>query len=314
MARSEVVLHSAEIFNFKEVEIPEKKKEPTIPTLDASKKTLNRDEVFAELGQTGDSFGGLTSLLTALAGALVAWAGVMQHQTLQQARKEAKDERLHRQRQEFESLFFQLLQLSAAATEKIERIFKEKPALNRSGSQALDSYARSIFKQIPSHQQGWSDADLLNSLIESFFTRMYDRSPSAFGPYFRLLYQTFKQVDDSDLTDDQKIRYANIARGQIGEGAVLLLALNGLTEAGFKFAPLIEKFGLLEHLHRRYRKAYYKILLLGYRPRAFMGSEERSEPENEWVTPPLLDRNHFSGLAGVRTQADFGDDFEYEPE
>ena len=84
-------------------------------------------------------------------------------------------------------------------------------------------------------------------------TKIYDRQPSAFGPYFRLLYQTFKHIAESTLSERQQLRYANIARGQISEGAVLLIALNGLTPNGYKFVPLIEKFGLLEHLHRRYR-------------------------------------------------------------
>ena len=127
---------------------------------------------------------------------------------------------------------------------------------------------------------------------------------SAFGPYFRLLYQTFKHVADSKLTDAEQIRYANIARGQISEGAVLLMALNGLTYDGYKFIPLIEKFGLLEHLHRRYRQTCGPYLLLGYRPRAFMGSVERSLSINAGCDTPNLPAEHFLHLEMDRGQAD----------
>ena len=38
---------------------------------------VERGTMFTELGQTGDSFGSLNALLTAIAGALVFWAGFM---------------------------------------------------------------------------------------------------------------------------------------------------------------------------------------------------------------------------------------------
>lgn len=277
----------------------------------ASVPTDDRANVFAELGQTGDSFGGFTALLTAIAGALVAWAGYMQHQTLKQAREEAKEEHKHRQRQNFESLFFQLLQLSASVTDKIERKGTKSSDGVRNGSRALDSYASTIFKSILETPIGGElKRDPLKCLVEKFLALVYDKNPSAFGPYFRLLYQTFKHIAESDLSDAEQIRYANIARGQISEGAILLLALNGLTVDGYKFVSLIEKFGLLEHLHRRYRTAYLGILSVGYRSRAFMGSEERSRPINAWIAEPMLKDTLFAELEKSRTNGDAEVDFE----
>jgi hypothetical protein len=99
------------------------------PASEAASPTSDRERFFSELGQTGDAFGGLNMLLTALAGALVAWAGFMQHQTLKQAREEAAAERESRKVQQFESLFFQLLELSAAITERIEGPIRRGKAL-----------------------------------------------------------------------------------------------------------------------------------------------------------------------------------------
>lgn len=274
-----------------------------------------RETIFTELGQTGDAFGGLNALLTAIAGALVFWAGFMQHQTLKQARKEAKSERDHRQIQEFESLLFRLLELTATAVERIQG-----PKLmdgfgqtlpRHKGTRALDSYAHLLFTSIGIGEEDTKESQkLLATLVKGYLTKVYDRQPSAFGPYLRLLYQTFKHIAESDLSEEQQIRYANIARGQISDGAVLLLALNGLTPNGYKFAPLVERFGLLEHMYRRYRAKYEAALGIGYRPRAFLGSQERAKPGNKWHETPLLNQAHFKDLETAREAADGDDDFD----
>ena len=147
------------------------------------------------------------------------------------------------------------------------------------------------------------------ALVKNYLTKAYDRKPSAFGPYFRILFQTFKHISDSRLPPEDQVRFSNIARGQMSEGAVLLLALNGLTPEGYKFVPLIEKFGLLEHLHRRYKQEYEGVLSLAYRPRAFMGSEERARPGNEWHPTPILAQDHFKHLETERVRADAEADF-----
>jgi Putative phage abortive infection protein len=285
-------------------------------------RIIDRERVFTERGQLGDSFGGLNALLTAVAGALVFWAGFMQHQLLKKTRETAEEERKHRELQQFESLFFQLLQLSAAVTERIEGPKRQGaptvtiPGRGRqqlpgsTGPRALNSYAQSIFRSFaPPANDGPPEMASLDALVRTFLTKAYDRQPSAFGPYYRILYQTFKHVADSNLGEAEQIRYANIARGQISEGAVLLLALNGLTYDGFKFVPLIEKFGLLEHLHRRYRATCERYLLMGYRPRAFLRSTERKRPENLWLPTSLLPAAHFLHLEKDRVDSDEETDF-----
>jgi hypothetical protein len=297
--------------------------EPTAPT--------ERERMFTERGQLGDSFGGLNALLTAIAGALVAWAGFMQHQMLKKTRETAQEERKHRELQQFESLFFQLLQLSAEVTERIEGPKKlgapvvtvpgrgtvREQLAGATGPRALNAYAQSIFRNVHAPTSDSPPAIAgLEALVRAFLTRVYDRQPSAFGPYYRILYQTFKHIADSQLSEAEQIRYANIARGQISEGAVLLLALNGLTFDGYKFIPLIEKFGLLEHLHRRYRAAYEGWLQLGYRPRAFLGSIDRGRHENAWCEIPLLPAKTFLHLEQYRVEADYEVDFAtgFDPE
>lgn len=262
----------------------------------------DREKKFAELGQTGDFFGGLNTLLTALAGAIVFWAGYLQKEQLNQARRdaivaqeEAAAERATRKRQEFESLFFQVLALTRELMERVETpplvpkrsgqfASEPKKLPARKGAAALDNFASRIGLH---RNQVDGDMARFKELVWRYGTSVYNVAPSALGPYFRMLYQLFKLVDESGLDEEHQIRYANIARAQISEGAVLLLALNGWGPYGYKFVPLIEKFGLLEHMHPKYRDAHRERLEWAYRPRAFLGKTARALPGNEWSPTPL---------------------------
>lgn len=290
----------------------------------------DRTNRFAEFGQAGDAFGSLNALLTAIAGALVAWAGYLQHLSLKETRHalaraeaEAREERRHRRLQEFEALFFQLMQLTAKAAEQIEgpRTIDKWLAITpsqgqakaykrgRMGNAGLNAFARKIFKKEATMPPGRQER--LQVLVQLYVTNVFDLRPSELGPYWRLLYQTFRHVAESEFESEaQRVRYANIARGSLSEGAVFLLALNGLTPEGAKFAPLIERFGLLEHMHRRYKKEFCEALLVGYRERAFLGSAERADPAHAWQDTPKLDLEYFASLAPARMNADSDEDLE----
>lgn len=177
------------------------------------------------------------------------------------------------------------------------------------GNPGINQFARRVFDKATASMARLSNEDLLDRLVRLYAISVFDRRPSQFGPYFRLLYQTFRHVAEAPLdSETERVRFANIARGQIPEGAVLLLALNGLTEEGHKFAPLIEKFGLLEHMHRRYKELLHDALLVGYRERAFLGSTERGRPGQEWVPMAKLDAKHFESVVHARKESDEQED------
>jgi hypothetical protein len=275
-----------------------------------------RERAFAELGQTGDSFGSLNALLTAMAGALVAWAGALQFATLKVARREAEHERERRRREAFESLFFRLLEMGASVTKAISTpapstdvsVAGEEDAENarHHGTRALASMADGIFKRVPL-DRNVSQAMMVERLVVHYVRVVYDARPSMLGPYFRLLFQTFKHVADADpdeMSGTERVRYANIARGQIPEGAVLLLAINALTPEGHRFIPLIEKFGLLEHMHRRHRREYETTLRYCYRPTAFLGSVARAQSVDLGVEPLLREDEFLLAISAARAEDD----------
>lgn len=259
-----------------------------------------------EVGQAGDSFGSLNALLSAIAGIFLMIAAAFQFLQLRGARAEHKFESKARERQQFEATFFQLLDYTrkieerfilgspqtnfsralkrqvfvdrfsrrpnAYSADNIRRVKQEK--VEKRGADALGAYAFKLDGRFGRR----SDVDPkveMARLVHTFHTVIYSKHPSWFGPYFRVLYQTFKHIHNSPLDPEEKIEFANIARGQISEAAVFLLAVNAWGPWGYKFVELIEEYGLLEHLHRRYRRDYFDILKTAYSDGAFLGSVER---------------------------------------
>lgn len=266
--------------------------------------SLDHAAVMTELGQSGDAFGGANAFFAAIAGGLVLWAGALQSRSLKEAREAYGHEKTARKQEQFEALFFRMLDLSRELTERIETrptrrapIVRpegtynsyDQPNLKKNGAAALDAFANTIHKLMEQRQA--TEDSAINDLVEVYLN-IYGRRPSALGPYFRLLFQTFKLIDSSGLPENVQIQYANIARGQISDGAVLLLALNGLTQNGHKFIRYIEQFGLLEHMLIEHRIKYGSSLLEGYRERAFKGSNER-ETLAHILEPVCADPRHF---------------------
>jgi hypothetical protein len=259
-----------------------------------------REQYFAERGQTGDAFGGLNALLTAIAGALVAWAGYMQHLLLKETRETAY-------LQQFESLFFHLISLTTSATGQIKGQPKQGnpqytipgygtvsgSAPGSIGGDALEEYAWSIQNIVKSWDAETLDKKKLNDLVLEFCKVAYGFKAPALDSYFRLYFETFMHISHSRLSDDDKDRYSRVANSQIGGGAVMLLALFGLTPNGHRFVALIERFGLLEHLGHGYSGSYKRALQIGYRPRAFLGTIERADPAHAWKEKPLLPADQF---------------------
>lgn len=237
---------------------------------------LSAADYFSRLGQSGDLYGGANALFASLALVAVGWAGALQRRTMREARaREARNQ--------FETTFFELLKLSREVIGGFERTKKVNGETRiQRGYGALNGVAAKVFGSSMTPAGAMTSTDFAKHLVEAYKIKVYRRHPSALGPYFRLLFQTFDLVATAKgLDDDERVQYANIARAQISEGAVLLLALNGLTWRGWKFVPLIEEFGLLEHMHHGYLDRYKDALLCGYREAAFKGSEERANARDQ---------------------------------
>lgn len=242
------------------------------------------DSLLEHSGQLGDSYGSLSALFSALAFAGVIWTGAMQRRDLEETTKTQQRQQDQLAKQAFESNFFRLLQLSRDITEQIE-----DPKTDKRAARALDYWAASIISSEPlkvsqlfeeSIPESSTPLSVLGTAVAVYEVRIYGEHQSMLGPYFRSLFQTFRYIHEAPrelFSAKEKIQYANIARGQISGGAVLLLALSGLTDKGERFVPLIEEYGLLEHMHRQYFLRLQSAFATSYQPRAFLGSKEREK-------------------------------------
>src|SRR6185369_5075369 len=147
-------------------------------------------ELMAHLGQTGDLFGGVNALFAAYAFAGVAVAAFIQHKTFVVIEEEQRQ-------QAFEPLFFNLMELS--------RSLRPRKLVDRfSQSHDFEWISGEINRSIvlPMQRGDLKSSDVsreLNAVSNEYIYRLYQPNEGELGPYFRVLYQTFKLIDKSGL-------------------------------------------------------------------------------------------------------------------
>jgi len=232
----------------------------------------------AVLGQTGDLFGGINSLFAAFAFAGVALAAFYQYETWKLQVEETQMARAEHIQQSFEPLFFKLLERFESVNEQARRAF------DRNWEYVVNQGYRA-------YRSTGAENDPLGSEprreVLAAFVEVYEEAHSTFGPYFRSLYQIFKFISNSKLTQDQKILYANIARSNLSEVEVTMLGFNCLTGLGKDFVRYIEAYGLLKHLKHRDASEIFRSY---YSPAAFLSSRRRLE---YWRTEGKAHKPHF---------------------
>lgn len=90
-----------------------------------------------------------------------------------------------------------------------------------------------------------------DSSIEDSYYKIYNYNDHFLANYFRTLFGIVNYIKEKSHNVDFHIK---IMAAQLSEPEVFLLALNGLTQNGTRFKPLIEEFGLLEHLSDEKRR------------------------------------------------------------
>jgi hypothetical protein len=128
-------------------------------------------------------------------------------------------------------------------------------------------YAHSRLQRLSSGESA-AQQDLEDAAQEHFM-RFYMNYRLSLDQYFRVLYHTIKFVDASQAFNSEadKRRYTSLVRAQLSDSELFLLFYNGVCPHAQKFRPLIEKYGLLEHLdktvllHPSHEKFYEKAYL-----------------------------------------------------
>lgn len=95
------------------------------------------------------------------------------------------------------------------------------------------------------------------SVFKKIYSVYYSEDiDSQFGSYFRNLYRLIKIIDNYKFSDDlnidfeKKYFYTSIVRAQFSDYEVKWIFINGLSNYGEKFKPLIEKYSLLKNISK----------------------------------------------------------------
>jgi len=170
----------------------------------------------ARLGQVGDIFGGVNALFAAFAFAGVAVAAYFQFRTNELQKQTLTISSL-------EPLLFHLLDMHETVYAKLQLDARMLPSWQLVGS--LPSPPKEVAEmfRVVASQSGFppvQQTPLVASQFEPLldhFDQLYLRNEDQLGPYYRAMYHVFNLIDTSELTEPEKIRYANIARSTLNK-------------------------------------------------------------------------------------------------
>lgn len=244
-------------------------------------------------GQLGDFFGGvLNPILSFVAILAVLYTIRLQSRELGEAREETKiaNKTLAKQtevfeRQNFDSVFFRMLEVHARLLADIDR--------SVAGGRNKDS----LFALICSDFRNLCSLDVLHEdQLRDHAINYMEYRDRALGHYFRNMYQICKMIDDTKfhrvsnegggkitprmrrrfarINYERKRFYANILRGQLSSYEMQTLFLNCLTPQGLGLKYYVEKFSMLKPLDRENFLVGNAHLFALFEDIAYMDSED----------------------------------------
>ncbi|OMQ42059.1 putative phage abortive infection protein [Ensifer sp. 1H6] len=231
------------------------------PTLAARYLAYDFDLIAAS-GTIGDSFGPLNALFAAFGFLAVMVTLIIQGFSIRNQQKEIGRAQADLHRQRFESSFFQLLDLMRQVRAEIVYTTTTKTKNGRLvGGRALkgayEDAKHLLIRETP------IDRKLSKTEIAKLYKgHIHIRSEDGLGPYFRLIYTILRRIhQDSVLTEEEKVQYGNLLRGQLGSPEVALLVLNGLTKDSRDLSEYLNRFRIPRYLPdssvRRSVKEFY---------------------------------------------------------
>lgn len=115
---------------------------------------------------------------------------------------------------------------------------------SENGREAIKDIANSMFYEF----KGSGDiTDRIDEARKSFDTK-YIKYRECMSVHYRLLFQIFQIIGQSDLKGKKKAMLSKMIRSQFSEDELLLLRYNCLTDNGRKMRNYVNQFNLLKHL------------------------------------------------------------------
>ena len=193
-------------------------------------------------GDFGDMFGASNALFAGLAFAILIATLHSQREELALQRQELAESRQIFIRQQFEDTFFQLVALHDKVTDNLE--LRPGAADYRRGRACFpellqrlnDTYQRSDIPETDDERR------LITACVAFYRDVEY-----MLGPYFRVMYNVLRYVDESRMAD-KKI-YANLVRAQLSSHELALLFYSATFHPqGVGMRKYLGRYNLLKHL------------------------------------------------------------------
>jgi hypothetical protein len=159
------------------------------------------------------------------------------------------------QKNQFESIYFNLLSLHNKIVNEIQTSI-ETPYNNKINDNVKGRFFFELLS--PSIAYDFKNSEEKTTLtVRKIYRKYYAVHASDIGHYFRNLFHIVNFVDTNHyftLIEKkegflQKSDYIKILRAQLTNTEIACLAVNGLSDKGEAFKPLIEKYELLWNLH-----------------------------------------------------------------
>lgn len=219
-----------------------------------------------KMASLGSYLQGTTGSLWALAGFFVVFLAFL-IQTIQfsEQRKQFKIQLDSMNRQNFESSFFQMLNLHNEITMSMKHM--EGDDVKATGRDCFKKWYQD-FRQYCYQSMFFEEKDGTESLaqpiktgVENYESYYYKIKQDSLGHYFRNLYRIIKFVHEADAlknpdNPDEKSEYKNrrnytsLVRATLSQYELAMLFYNCASELGEeKFKPLVEEYGLLKNFN-----------------------------------------------------------------
>lgn len=187
-------------------------------------------------GLIGDFFGGFIGTIFAIISVYLLYS------TLVSQRKESNENREVMILQQFDNVFFELLNLHKQNVENFQ-------AIDYSGNvhkgRSFFTYQKEELKKyfVPKTSINRNRKEAIKS-----FEILYVYYDEEFSMFFKTLYQLYNLILNEPLTNNQKLKYAKILRAQLSNGELFFIRYNAMTEIGSNSIKFINEFHLLKHL------------------------------------------------------------------
>lgn len=174
-------------------------------------------------------------------------------------------------KQQFETSFFALIQHHYALKKTLTSADDNGKSYFERVSEELRErmMEREYDLDCITYENRFKEEDIANSIYDE----VYDKYGNQLGHYFRALYHIISYVDDSEIGN--KKMYMDIIQSQLSNSELYILFYNGISQYGKKrMYPLLEKYGILEHVIYSDFEYFYRHQTLFYPKTTFKNNPE----------------------------------------